>query len=115
MKIELLYFDGCPSWQAGFAHLTTALHDLKLAADIQLVLVRDDQDAERLRFLGSPSFRVNGEELWPEAREQFALGCRVYQTPQGLTGVPSVAMLRDRIAPFAAAEHRSGCRTIFPR
>ncbi len=80
MKIELLYFEGCPSWQAGLKNLKTALHAENAQAEIQLVKVNDDAEAEGQHFLGSPSFRVNGEELWPEMREQFALGCRVYHT-----------------------------------
>jgi hypothetical protein len=97
MKIEPLYFDGCPSWQAGLDNLKTALHHEGAAAAIELVKVNDDADAEAKHFLGSPSFRVDGEELWPEARAQFALGCRVYHTPQGLKGAPTVEMLTEKI------------------
>ncbi len=64
---------------------------------IDFVLVKDDQQAERLRFLGSPSFRINGTDLWPEERQYYALCCRVYATPKGLNGVPTVEMLRERI------------------
>lgn len=97
MTIELLYFDGCPSWQTGLAKLKEALAAEALPDDIVLTKVGDDEEAERLRFLGSPSFRLNGQELWPESRAQYALGCRVYQTPEGLRGTPSVAALREKL------------------
>lgn len=97
MKIELLYFDGCPSWQAGLQKLTAALRAEDIQAAVELVKVSDDAEAEAKRFLGSPSFRVSGVELWPEAREQYALGCRVYPTAQGLRGTPTVEMLRERL------------------
>jgi len=45
MKIELLYFDGCPSWQEGLRNLQTALHLERLNADVELVKVIDDADA----------------------------------------------------------------------
>ncbi len=97
MQIELLYFDGCPTWQQGLEHLTDALKRESMDVPITLVKVTDDADAEAKRFLGSPSFRVSGADLWHEAREQYALGCRVYYTPQGLKGVPTVEMLQEKL------------------
>ena len=97
MSIELLYFDGCPSWQMGLAKLKDALAAKAMTDEVALVKVGNDAEAERLGFLGSPSFRVNGRELWPEPRAQYALGCRVYQTPEGLRGTPSVAALREKL------------------
>ncbi len=97
MKIQLLYFDGCPSWE-------TALHNLKAAcaleglpAEIELVEVRDDDDAARLRFLGSPSIVVDGQDLWPETRKAYYMSCRMYRTPEGMRGWPTVEMLRERL------------------
>jgi hypothetical protein len=97
MRIELLYFDGCPSWQTGLAHLRDALAAEGITDDTQLIKVESDADAERLRFLGSPSFRVDGQELWPETRTQYALGCRVYPSAQGLRGTPTVEALREKL------------------
>jgi hypothetical protein len=97
MRAELLYFDGCPSWKDGLACLKEALLKEEQAVEVDLVLVEDNQQAERLKFLGSPSFRINGMDLWAEERHQYALGCRVYATPNGLKGVPTVEMLREKI------------------
>jgi hypothetical protein len=97
MRIELLYFDGCPSWQLGLENLKAALAAEGLAADIQLVNIETDEDAVRLKFLGSPSFHVGGEDWWPEQRERYDLSCRVYQTPQGLRGAPTIEMLREKL------------------
>ena len=97
MQIELLYFDGCPSWQDGLRKLREALTAEGFPDVVQLINVGDDSEADRLHFLGSPSFRVNGQELWPESRAQYALGCRVYQTAEGLRGTPSVVALREKL------------------
>jgi protein-disulfide isomerase len=97
MQIDLLYFDGCPSWQEALENLKAALAAEGLQAEIRLILVKDDADATQLQFLGSPSFRVNGVELWHEQRAQYALSCRVYSTPQGMKGVPTVEMLREKL------------------
>ncbi len=100
MKIQLLYFDGCPSWEAGLKNLQTALNDENISASIELVNVADDDDATRLKFLGSPHFRVNGEDLWHEEREIYSLSCRVYPTAEGIKGFPTVSILRERLKQF---------------
>ena len=97
MEIDLLYFDGCPSWEEALKNMKTALAVEGLQADIRLLRVEDNAEATRLRFLGSPSFRVNGVDLWQEQRKRYNLSCRVYTTPQGLKGVPTVEMLREQL------------------
>ena len=97
MKIELLYFDGCPSWQTGLEKLKTALQMEQLDDSVELVKVKDDSEAARQKFLGSPSIRINGQDLWPEERDSYSLSCRVYITPEGMKGWPSVEMLREKI------------------
>lgn len=93
----MLYFDGCPSWQQGLENLKAALTAEGLTAEIRLVKVESEEQATRLKFLGSPSFRLNGEELWPEERQTYHLSCRVYRTAEGIKGAPSVAMLREKL------------------
>ena len=97
MKIQLQFFDGCPSWQMGLENLKTALQMEQFDLSIDLVKVEDDSQAARLKFLGSPSFRLNGQDLWPEDRDTYALSCRIYLTPEGMKGWPTVEMLRERL------------------
>jgi hypothetical protein len=101
MKLELLYFEGCPSWQNGLVNLRAALHDLDLPAEVDQVKVRNQAQATRLRFCGSPSFHLDGMDLWPDDWELYSLSCRVYATPQGLQGWPSIEMLRERVSALA--------------
>lgn len=103
MKIELLYFDGCPSWQSGLQNLHSALKENGLDVSVELVQVLDNEDAARKKFLGSPSFRINGIDLWDEERDTYSLSCRVYATPEGMKGSPSVSMLQEAIHRILAA------------
>lgn len=105
MKIDLLYFDGCPSWQTGYANLKAALAAEGMQADIHLVRVESDGQAARLEFLGSPSFQVEGVDWWQEKRDRYDLSCRVYQTSQGLKGAPTVDMLRGKLRIQSQKEH----------
>jgi hypothetical protein len=97
MQIDLLYFEDCPSWQAGLENLKAALAAEGVSAEIGMVRVENNTDAARLRFLGSPSFQINGQDLWPEDRQRYNLSCRVYTTPQGMKGAPTVEMLREKL------------------
>ena len=97
MKIELLYFDGCPSWEAGLKNLQTALQEEGLSTAVEMVKVESDEDAARLKFLGSPHFRVDGMDLWHEERDVYSLSCRVYPTPNGIKGYPTVQMLKEKL------------------
>jgi inosine-uridine nucleoside N-ribohydrolase len=85
MKVELLYFDGCPSWQSGLQNLHSALQANGLDVSVELVKILDNDDAARKKFLGSPSFRVNCVDLWDEEREVYSMSCRVYATPDKVT------------------------------
>jgi hypothetical protein len=97
MKVELLYFDSCQSWQSGLQNLHFALKAHGLDVSMELIQVMDNEDATRKRFLGSPSFRINGVDLRNEERDTYSLSCRVYATPDGMKGSPSILMLQGEI------------------
>ena len=60
---------------------------------VQLIGVRDADEARRLRFHGSPTILVNGIDIFPHDNGHPHLECRVYKTPQGPAGVPSTSQL----------------------
>lgn len=95
MKVEILYFDGCPSYREAQATLAEVLSQEDVSAEVGLVAVNTDEEARRLRFPGSPTIRVYGEDLFPvQDRAGYALGCRTYATPEGLRGSPTAKMVR---------------------
>ena len=74
MRIEFFYFDDCPSWQKGLDNLKAALSAENVMADIQMIRVESDEAAAKEKFLGAPSFRINGQDVWPEVRQSYHLG-----------------------------------------
>jgi hypothetical protein len=90
MRIELFYFDGCPNHQMLLPHLGELLEQAKVSSAVELVNVPDDAAAQRERFLGSPTLRVDGQDVEPgaELRTDFGLKCRLYCTPEGFAGIP---------------------------
>ncbi len=89
--IQILYFEGCPNLDATLALARSVLSEMGISEEIEEVEVRDDEDAQRLRFPGSPTVRVNGVDIDPDMkfRTQFALACRTY----GASGVPQRELL----------------------
>lgn len=98
MKIELLYFDGCPTYKRAEEVLREALAESGMESRVETVAVNTDEEARRLRFPGSPTIRIDGRDLFPvEEREDWRLGCRVYATPEGLKGSPTTEMIRESL------------------
>jgi hypothetical protein len=100
MLVEILYFDGCPNYHAVRELVERVAGERALPPEIRLVEVPDPDTAERLHFLGSPTVRVDGNDIEPgaDARDQFMLGCRVYRTASGLSGRPDERWLRDALS-----------------
>jgi len=99
MRVEVLYFDGCPTYQAAEKILRRLLAQEGAEAEVELVAVNTDEEARRLRFPGSPTIRIDGEDLFPvPVRAGYALGCRMYATPEGLKGSPTPEMVRASLA-----------------
>ena len=98
MQIEVLYFDGCPSYRMAEKTLREVFAEEGMEAELDMVAVNNDEEAQRLRFPGSPTIRVDGQDLFPvPQRASYALGCRTYATPEGLKGSPTAEMLREAL------------------
>jgi hypothetical protein len=100
VKVELLYFEGCPNAIDYLPELTALLASAGITTPVDLVLIRDEQDAVEQRFLGSPTVRINGRDIETAAKDRrdYALTCRLYPGPAGVTGRPSAQLIRSAAA-----------------
>jgi hypothetical protein len=89
-RVEVLVFDGCPNVDATLGRARAAIAATNARADVQLVRVESDEEARRLRFLGSPTVRVDGVDVDGSAnlRDDFGLQCRIYSVGGRLQGAP---------------------------
>jgi hypothetical protein len=89
--IELLYWQGCPSHPEAKALLEQVLAALGRDDQITMTEVRNDEEAERLRFPGSPTIRVDGRDIDAAgANGRPSLTCRIYHLSNGrVSPVPS--------------------------
>lgn len=108
IKVEHLYIDDCPHHEP-LAHVLRSLLD-EASRDERIVPRRivDEQQAIRERFLGSPTVRINGQDVDSSAAAQidYGLQCRPYVTDASLQGMPSTEWIRTGLA--QAAAHRQG-------
>ena len=90
MKIELLYFDGCPSYETLLPKVHELLAREGVENQIELRPVESLEAAEQARFLGSPTVRIDGKDIDPGAgdRSDYGLKCRLYRSGEKTSGVP---------------------------
>ena len=99
MPVELLWWEGCPSTEKALALVREVLaEEGRDPDDVVLREVRSDAEAERERFVGSPTIRIDGVEVAPAEREPIGLTCRVYRLRDGGTSpVPDREDVREAI------------------
>ncbi len=101
MKVELLYFEGCPSYRAAENGLREVLAEAQVSDPIEAIEIKTEADALHWKFLGSPTIRFDGVDPFDRGETQYGLECRVYLTPDGLRGWPTKEMLRAALSKVA--------------
>jgi len=91
MRIEVLYFEDCPNYLPTLDLLRAVLREEGVNVDVLEVEVKDASAAQRLRFIGSPTIRINGLDIEADAQSSAGAGlaCRRYAG-----GLPSMEMIR---------------------
>ena len=96
MKVEVLYVANCPSHAPTVRLLKDVLAAEGVQTEIKEVLVADSRMASELKFLGSPTIRINDLDIAPESPKGGTLACRFYPgSPQ--IAVPTMQMVRRAI------------------
>ena len=90
MKIELFWFVDCPNHEAARQLLRVVLAERHIDAPIIDINASDPAVAQRVRFPGSPTIRIDGIDIAPGFADpgDYTPRCRVYWTAEGLRGVP---------------------------
>ena len=98
MNIRLLVIDGCVNAEPTHRLLRDCLEQERINAPIIRVLVSDEVEAPRYKFLGSPSIQIDGEDIDTSRQsDPFVLGCRIYQPGTSHPGVPPRQLIIDAI------------------
>jgi hypothetical protein len=99
VHIQVFFFKGCPHGEPTIDLVRRVAITHGVLSTVETVEIRSADEAVRSRFLGSPTVRVNGLDVDPDARGRtdFAMVCRLY----GASRVPpaeSVAAAIDEAA-----------------
>ena len=99
MKIELLFWDGCPSYPEAQALLEQILAERRVDAGYSMREVKSHDEAEALAFPGSPTIRIDGRDVDPAgAAARPALTCRIYHLPDGrVSPIPSREQIEEAL------------------
>ena len=124
-RVAIRYFDECPNWRTAYLRLNEVLAESGYEhVAVALELIETPEEAERLRFIGSPTILVDRDDRFVgDATGGFGLSCRIYGTPEG-SGVhrrrnswrkswlPSSTIRRqaDATLPALAGQGREGSR-----
>jgi len=114
MKVELLYFGGCPGHERARRALEDALACEGIRAKIKMIAVDTDEAAREYEFPGSPTIRIDGRDIFPverlESKPEWHLGgclayqdrprwrlcCRFYETPYSQKDHPTTEVICKR-------------------
>jgi hypothetical protein len=91
-EVTLLYFEGCPNWQRTDGHLRRLQGERPF--ELRYRRIETPEEAARLGFAGSPTVLLDGIDPFATGHEPTGLACRVYTTPHGPQGSPTLEQLR---------------------
>jgi hypothetical protein len=96
MKVTFLYYEGCPSHEMALERLRSVLTEEGLPAELEIIKVETDEQAQQSQFIGSPTILINGQDIDPPPPDaRYALTCRAYHLEDGrISPLPSPDMIR---------------------
>jgi hypothetical protein len=96
MHIRFLYYEDCPSHDVALARLREVMAEEGIDARIEVIRVDTKQEAQQLRFPGSPTIQINGRDIDPPPPDApYGLYCRAYRREDGrITPLPTHEMIR---------------------
>lgn len=99
MRIQFLYWEDCPSHEAAMERLQQVMAEENIDEEIEIVHVETEEQAQAMRFVGSPTILIDGEDVDPPPVDAFtALTCRVYHWDDGrFSPLPSPDMIRNAL------------------
>lgn len=99
MRIELYFWEGCPSYPEAKRLLEEVLAERGIEEPIEMHEVFTREEADALAFPGSPTIRIDGRDVDQEgAQAPPALACRIYRLPDGrVSPIPSRQQLEEAL------------------
>jgi len=99
MKIEFLYFDGCPNHETALTNLKEVLSEAGMKDEIEIINIEKPEHVIKHRFLGSPSIRINDKdlEIIEDEFTEYSMRCRRYKNGERIEGFPSKELIKANL------------------
>jgi hypothetical protein len=97
--IEVLYVQDCPHYPGTLALVERVRAELGIDTELRTSVIVDQAAAERARFPGSPTVRVDGRDVEPgsEPVTEYIVGCRLYRLEHRFAGQPEEGWVREAL------------------
>ncbi len=105
MDITVQHFNDCPNWLTTVERIQQVVEQTGATATVRLQLITTPEAAEAHSFRGSPTVLIDGFDPFADADAPVGLSCRVYTTPDGLAGSPTIDQIAGAITQSSGA-HR---------
>jgi hypothetical protein len=95
VQVSFLYYEECPSYDLALERLREVMAEVDTPGELEVIKVETEDQARQLRFVGSPTIRVDGRDIDPPSDPRYALSCRVYRLEDDrISPLPSKEMIR---------------------
>ena len=110
VHVSFLFYEDCPSHELALERLREVLVEEGISTDVEVVKVETEEQAQQLRFVGSPTILINGKDIDPPPPDsRYGLTCRAYRLEDGrISPLPSRGMIRRAIDAAAKVEAVDG-------
>jgi hypothetical protein len=107
VQVSFLYYEECPSHDLALERLREVMAEDGIPSEVEVSKVETEEQARELRFVGSPTIRIDGRDVDPPTDPRYALTCRVYRLEDDrISPLPSKDMIRRALR--APARNRPG-------
>ena len=97
MEITLQHFNDCPNWLDTMERIERVVEATDIDAAVRVQLINTPEAAEAKGFRGSPTLLINGTDPFADPDAPVGLSCRLYLTPDGMAGSPTIEQISAAI------------------
>lgn len=100
ITIDILYDEGCTHYPKAITYVKEVLAEEGIDATVNEINVSSEEEAQRHGFVGSPTIRINGEDVESEAEQQRGHtrgSCRIYHYQGQLYVTPRKESIRSAL------------------
>jgi hypothetical protein len=95
VRVSFLYYEDCPSHDLALERLREVMAEEGIPGEVEVVKVETEEQARELRFVGSPTIRIDGQDIDPPSDSRYTLTCRAYRLEgDRISPLPSGDMIR---------------------